>query len=337
MAEELEDAAARQEKALEEQRRRAESHTAQLQQRLMVHEGELTDARNAVAVLQSEKEAADQQIAALAEELEAVAARQEKALEEQGLRAESHAAELRQRLMVREGELADTRNATAVLQSEKEAANQQIAALAEELEAVAAHQEKALEEQGRRAESHATQLQQRLMVREGELADARNAAAVLHSEKEAGNQQIANLANQGQALAEDQETLGSELAAEHAAAAFWLCKKLASSESARFQFLREFATVPTLCLRATPHAQKNQKRTWFWLATLVLHPKTIFALCYVWFAVVLGRLCYVWFVVVLGRQIDGKIPFGSKNRSNFFRPPELPQKRDQHIIDFEWN
>ena len=24
------------------------------------------------------------------------------------------------------------------------------------------------------------------------------------------------------------------------------------------------------------------------------------------------------------------------NRSNFFRPPELPQKRDQHIIDFEW-
>ena len=22
------------------------------------------------------------------------------------------------------------------------------------------------------------------------------------------------------------------------------------------------------------------------------------------------------------------------NRSNFFRPPELPQKRDQHIIDF---
>ena len=23
------------------------------------------------------------------------------------------------------------------------------------------------------------------------------------------------------------------------------------------------------------------------------------------------------------------------NRSNFFRPSELPQKRDQHIIDFE--
>ena len=24
------------------------------------------------------------------------------------------------------------------------------------------------------------------------------------------------------------------------------------------------------------------------------------------------------------------------NRSNFFRPPKLPQKRDKHIIDFEW-
>ena len=24
------------------------------------------------------------------------------------------------------------------------------------------------------------------------------------------------------------------------------------------------------------------------------------------------------------------------NRSNFFRPPEMPQKRDQHIIGFEW-